>query len=139
MRAQQHQYLSAMGVQVWQLRGQASTAVELGESFPPEPESQSSIGVEIVQQPAQPASTPLEVDASVKEQPVEPPSQTVEQEPIPEFRLASLILSDSLMVVTEVPGDAAEALHEQAFQLLKSTLWAQGVQMNAEPITTFFN
>ena len=140
MHGLQHQYLSAMGIQVWQLRTDSPAtveAVDIDALLPALPETEADKPCSDSEQhvPASETDDVQSLSAAV------PPSTSdaAGHADIPEFRLASLIVSEDVMVVTEVQKNAADAFDAQALRLLANTLYAQGVQMAADPVTTFFN
>ena len=152
MQARHHQYLSAMGIQVWQLRDQrtaelsddveldavAAEASNLLVDEQPLPREQVQ-AVDGVQKP----ETVLEKETitpplNAQSEPVAPTvGQTVQSNP--EFRLASIIFPGHGMVVTQVPTAAAEPLNAQQLRLLGNMLASVGINQLSKPEVTFFN
>jgi len=162
MQARRHQYLNAMGIQVWQLRDSlpgAKPAVEIA----PDSDSDSA---SFVDQPCQAESAFVDDSGRSEETSTAPavvatdeqksaltddpqpqvPLEAEKPAPVssaaeknPEFRLASIIFSGTCMVVTQVPTKGADPLTSQHLVFLKHMLSAIGANHLDEPTVTFFN
>lgn len=153
MQARHHQYLNAMGIQVWQLRDQRTAEPSDDVEMEAVAADVSNLLVEEQSLPSeqiQPADGLQNPETVLEKETITPPLST-QPEPVlptmdqaeqsnPEFRLASIIFPGHGMVVTEVPTTtAAEPLDAQQLRLLGNMLASVGINQLSKPVVTFFN
>lgn len=168
MQARRHQYLKAMGIQVWQLRdrlaaGESIADVEFSiaieqpqqtdESLPSEagrvaPAAVDSNEVAAADSGRQDQSLTQPIQQQTPQTQSQQPPRTQQapkstpvnsEESNPEFRLASIIFPGNCLVVTQVSMTSADPFSHSQLMLLKNILQAVGLSMQEEPLLTFFN
>lgn len=145
MQARRHQYLEAMGIQVWQQRSNSfaanadtQTCEQEGiELTPPEIEDDRLQRVATSEDfiSEQMPNSELPPLLSESEEVVE----RVVSDDNPRFRLASIAFADACLVVTQIPLDASEPINEGHIAYLKNLLFGLGITSVDQPQITLFN
>lgn len=145
MQARRHQYLEAMGIQVWQQRSNSSAANMDTQTY--EPEDIELAPPEIEDDHLQPLA-PSEVFISEELPDSKSSPQLSESEEIvervvsddnPKFRLASIAFADACLVVTQIPLESSEPINAGHIAYLKNLLFALGITSVDQPQITLFN
>jgi len=159
MQARHHQYLNAMGIQIWQLRETlpgAKPVVEVESDSHPEASVDRPLQAESVfdnsvrSEEISAASAVVvteEKQSTLTENPQPQVTPELEKSALisstavlnPEFRFASIIFPGNCMVVAQVPIQGAGPLTSSHLTFLKNALLAVGSNLIDEPAVTFFN
>lgn len=144
MQARRHQYLKAMGIQVWQERSCSSNAnlntrtVELEDTLLAQVDTETAS-----QQSSDPAKGLIPKDVIEAY-----PSESSKSEKVinqanspgsPEFRLASIVFPDACLIVSQVPLQVSEPVSTDHLAYLKNLLFAFGITCVGLPQITLFN